>query len=190
MKSLLTKSLAVSTVAGLGLIAAPAVNAATFTGTFNDVTFSDGGGLSGTFTYEPEGVYTDVVITTTAGADVTTGADFSGGVTPATFNLSSPGPNSGTVFSTNTPGSTFSDYRAINLTFQGDIGVAGTYNIAPFASNENLFNPAGGQFRFISGGTITTVENVDPIPEPLTMLGASAAVAFGAAFKKRQNKNG
>ncbi|MEB3174466.1 MAG: PEP-CTERM sorting domain-containing protein [Cyanobacteriota bacterium] len=31
---------------------------------------------------------------------------------------------------------------------------------------------------------------VTPIPEPMTMLGASAAVAFGAAFKRRQAKKG
>ena len=34
--------------------------------------------------------------------------------------------------------------------------------------------------------TLTVETDVQSVPEPLTMLGASAAVAFGAAFKRKQ----
>lgn len=43
----------------------------------------------------------------------------------------------------------------------------------------------------INGGSLSSVTNsFEAIPEPMTMLGASAAVAIGAAFKRRQAKKG
>ena len=39
------------------------------------------------------------------------------------------------------------------------------------------------QIRTLTGGTVTAV------PEPLTMLGASTAVAIGAAFKRRRKQS-
>jgi hypothetical protein len=38
----------------------------------------------------------------------------------------------------------------------------------------------------VSGESIT-YQIGQPVPEPLTMLGAGAAVAFGAAFKRQKN---
>ncbi|MFN9175405.1 MAG: PEP-CTERM sorting domain-containing protein [Synechocystis sp.] len=45
----------------------------------------------------------------------------------------------------------------------------------------------------VSGGSFTSEGTIfsftpTPVPEPLTLLGASAAVAFGAAFKRRKNQ--
>ena len=43
-------------------------------------------------------------------------------------------------------------------------------------------------FGVNQGIVINASENSQPIPEPLTMLGASTAIAFGAAFKRRKAK--
>jgi hypothetical protein len=43
---------------------------------------------------------------------------------------------------------------------------------------------------FVNGQTIYTADNPSfPLPEPLTILGASTAIAFGAAFKRRIKKS-
>jgi hypothetical protein len=36
--------------------------------------------------------------------------------------------------------------------------------------------------------SITVDDNFTPVPEPLTLLGATAAMGFGAAFKRRSGK--
>ncbi|MFN5515859.1 MAG: PEP-CTERM sorting domain-containing protein [Cyanobacteriota bacterium] len=43
----------------------------------------------------------------------------------------------------------------------------------------------------IDGGSLSSVTNsFEAVPEPMTLLGVSAAAAFGAAFKRRQAKKG
>ena len=50
------------------------------------------------------------------------------------------------------------------------------------ASQSYTYDLINGEQIFLEFG--------QPIPEPLTMLGASAAVAFGAAFKRKQKNQG
>jgi hypothetical protein len=51
-----------------------------------------------------------------------------------------------------------------------------------------LFSNNGGA-NFSNSSVLNSFQiNATPVPEPLTLLGASAAVAFGAAFKRRKAK--
>ena len=122
-------------------------------GTFENVVFSDGGSVSGSFKYDPStNTYSEFDVTVSAGGDVQAAADYNGGTTPAVYSILPAGQNSGVVFSINTANSGPADYRTITFNFGGDISTPGSYDVS---GNENLFNSAGGQFRFVSTGTVT-----------------------------------
>lgn len=73
-------------------------------------------------------------------------------------------------------------------------GVAGTFSTTQFESD--VFSFGGHLWKaslIFNSNTLNTFGGtgfVTAVPEPMTMLGASAAVAFGAAFKRRQAKKG
>lgn len=45
------------------------------------------------------------------------------------------------------------------------------------------------QFSTLAGASAKVTYEYEPVPEPLTILGAGAAVSFGAAFKRKLGKN-
>ncbi|MEB3190927.1 MAG: PEP-CTERM sorting domain-containing protein [Snowella sp.] len=54
----------------------------------------------------------------------------------------------------------------------------------------NSFKPSGVSDEVNGSADLRAVVTYEyAVPEPITMLGASAAVAFGAAFKRRKNSN-
>ncbi|MFN9176195.1 MAG: PEP-CTERM sorting domain-containing protein [Synechocystis sp.] len=67
-------------------------------------------------------------------------------------------------------------------------------NFIDVAATDNQGNGYFGSFSLSDTATSTGVFSLsftsDDVPEPLTMLGASAAVAFGAAFKRRNANKG
>jgi hypothetical protein len=54
----------------------------------------------------------------------------------------------------------------------------------------NSFKPSGVSDQVNGSADLQAIVTYQyAVPEPITMLGASAAVAFGAAFKRRKNSN-
>ena len=99
----------------------------------------------------------------------------------------------------------FADTSGGNCSSFGDTGITiAAGDVFNFASPTNCFGIRGIETvagldptdvtAFVTGvtfdvlGTVTVTQTpiVEPVPEPLTLLGASAAVAFGAAFKRRR----
>ncbi|MEB3175088.1 MAG: PEP-CTERM sorting domain-containing protein [Cyanobacteriota bacterium] len=99
----------------------------------------------------------------------------------------------------------FADTSGGNCSSFGDTGITiAAGDVFNFASPTNCFGIRGIEIEagldptdvtaFVTGvtfdvlGTVTVTQTpiVQPVPEPLTLLGASAAVAFGAAFKRRR----
>ena len=67
-------------------------------------------------------------------------------------------------------------------------GTIGTSNPVVFSSGlTSLFIVDTLQ---LTAGGVASLTNTYQVPEPLTMLGASAAIAFGAAFKRRNANKG
>lgn len=63
------------------------------------------------------------------------------------------------------------------------ISGSATYNNSTITS---LGLTPGSYIWELSNGDTITQNIVNPVPEPLTMLGAGAAIAFGSAFKRRK----
>ena len=59
---------------------------------------------------------------------------------------------------------------------------------AAFGSNDTFIENGVEQTASVTGGLVR-VENIRPVPEPLTILGAGTAIGFGTAFKKKLGKN-
>jgi len=122
---------------------------------------------------------------------------------------------SGSVFTLNFPNGfpgAIPDFRPVNLAgFSLDVvpftvtnnpqasfrtGVAGTFGTVQFTfEGDGLaagirFGKGAVNFTSITPDTFGATGFIQAVPEPMTMLGASAAVAFGAAFKRRQAKKG
>jgi hypothetical protein len=69
----------------------------------------------------------------------------------------------------------------------GSVAQSGTANFN--VTQGQIFSFGAFSIDGLSGASTTTITNFDaPVPEPLTLLGASAAVGFGAAFKRRSGK--
>lgn len=69
----------------------------------------------------------------------------------------------------------------------GSVSQSGTANFN--VTQGQIFSLAAFSFDGLFGASTTTITNFNaPVPEPLTLLGASAAVVFGAAFKRRSGK--
>ncbi|MEB3173657.1 MAG: PEP-CTERM sorting domain-containing protein [Cyanobacteriota bacterium] len=79
-----------------------------------------------------------------------------------------------------------------------------SFPLCTFDETLGIFNCGGDPIDDNLGdGTISPCSNLQPgevcfysgigqtaVPEPLTLLGASAAIAFGAGFKRRKSGNG
>ncbi|MFN9176194.1 MAG: PEP-CTERM sorting domain-containing protein [Synechocystis sp.] len=67
-------------------------------------------------------------------------------------------------------------------------------NVISLTATDNEGNTYFGSFglndTLSNTGTFSLSFTSDDVPEPLTMLGASAAIAFGAAFKRRNANKG
>lgn len=211
MQTLLSKALVASvTVAGLGLAVAPQADAFVL----------GGFGVNGTVnltppTAPPAAPFTISANFVTAFLDATSGPFAS--VDPTTFSTANLVPDPVTF--TRTATTPFALYQlnpfSINLT--GVPGFAGGYtlsvtptsdsfirvansisssvsNVITLTAVDNGGNTYSGSFALndtaSSDGTFSLSFTSDDVPEPLTMLGASAAVAFGAAFKRRKATKG
>ncbi|MFM1841954.1 MAG: hypothetical protein RLZZ490_690 [Cyanobacteriota bacterium] len=213
MQTLFTKALATSVaVAGLGLLAAPQAQAAIFFGSFAlsgasmlqpgsdtptvnpspitptiETTFCDNGtgAFAGTCDGSDPGSFVSIT-----GLDkfVTTG--------PSTYSLSgftiTFNEGSGVV-----PGTVLPLTITVNPSDYGRTGGAQGSNIFSFpdllTAVDDQGNTYTGSFSIGNAGGSSTYQmnfTTDNVPEPLTMLGASAAVAFGAAFKRRNANKG
>ena len=70
----------------------------------------------------------------------------------------------------------------------------GTWVLSPFGYADMLGGPSSGNLYFptASSGNVGSATLIGEwalatsVPEPLTLMGASAAVAFGAAFKRKK----
>jgi len=207
MQTLLTKALATSVaVAGLGLVAVPQAQAAFF-GSFGisgDSTLTPGFGAG-----NPSPITFNVL---SSFCDSSTGG-FTGACGGAPVTISGFPQN----FVYNAVDDNYS-LGAFSITFgPGVVGATNplTVNVDPgtyfrigsdnpggqsiIVSNPFLTgsdidgNTYGGAFTInFSGGasTYSMSFTTDNVPEPLTMLGASAAIAFGAAFKRRNANKG
>ncbi|MEB3160380.1 MAG: PEP-CTERM sorting domain-containing protein [Synechocystis sp.] len=205
MQTLFTKALATSVaVAGLGLLAAPQANAAIF-GSF---------ALSGPSTLVPgQGVDGPPVSTPTiieSFCDNGTGAFAPGCNGSANTTISGFGPFtqvSGSIYSIPSFTITFNSGvippSVLPYTVTVDPGTLGrtggtqSSNFFTFPNSLTAIGSDGTTFQGTvsignAGGSSTFQMNFasDNVPEPLTMLGASAAVAFGAAFKRRSANKG
>jgi hypothetical protein len=112
------------------------------------------------------------------------------------------------TFSTQFPGTSQSIF--VELDGLGGNGSLLSTSLSDLGSDPTTFNTF--QFDFIADSATTTLRLSDdpanptisvdfivddisvistttPIPEPLTLLGASAAIAFGAGFKRRKSGN-
>jgi hypothetical protein len=68
-------------------------------------------------------------------------------------------------------------------------GVRGIELAANLDPTDPLAFVTGLQFAGTGTLSLTQTPITQPVPEPLTLLGASAAVAFGAAFKRRKKQS-
>ncbi|WP_107670671.1 PEP-CTERM sorting domain-containing protein [Cyanothece sp. BG0011] len=92
--------------------------------------------------------------------------------------------------------STIGSDRFVN--FSGTLGgtgggpFGGSLDFVNGVGNNLSFQPGGGslyqRFDISLGGTYIGTVPATPVPEPLTILGAGAAIAFGGAFKRKLNK--
>jgi len=199
MKNLLPKVLVTSVaLAGLGLAVAPEVHA------LNSFTLTGGVSLN-----PPNGMVAPAEIGVTflgtpllsAPSGAFTGLTSAAIQTPLTFTLQTPGfpalyslpsfditfTGAGgittlTVFGPNTPEG---DYARIGNDFGSTIA-----NLVTLQAKDNNQLAYTGQFMIndSTGGNSVFSLKFTAVPEPLTMLGASTAIAFGAAFKRRQAK--
>ncbi|MFN9174905.1 MAG: PEP-CTERM sorting domain-containing protein [Synechocystis sp.] len=68
------------------------------------------------------------------------------------------------------------------IAFTNQFGVAANQVISVTATN---LSPSGSSLQIRQ---LTIDDAVTPVPEPLTLLGATAAMGIGAAFKRRSGK--
>lgn len=206
MQTLLSKALVASvTVAGFGLVAAPQAQAALF----------GGFGLTGTVNLFPPASppVTPATVTGTFGAQFLDQASgpFVGSTLVSTTNP--------IVFTFAGTEGNFNLYTltAFEVNLSGVDGFAGGYTLTAMPVAGEYVRVANGlassivsvvsldaednQGNMYSGsislnetlsadGTFAISFTSTDVPEPLTMLGASAAVAFGAAFKRRNANKG
>jgi hypothetical protein len=92
------------------------------------------------------------------------------------------------------------DLLAVGQTDTFKLTLNGAFNTATGINFDDFgvkFQTSAGSTEFYGTSSITTPPppgggggGTGAVPEPLTMLGAGAAVAFGSYFKKRADKNG
>lgn len=207
MQTLLSKALvATVTIASVGLVAAPQAQAVII----------GGFGINGTVNITPAtGATAPTTITgniATSFLDQATDAFDGASLGSPTFN-----PNPFTFTRTATTPIALYRLNAFSIKLTGVDGFAGDFilsvtpednaffrignsvsssvaNFVDVAATDNQGNGYFGSFSLndtaTATGTFSLSFTSDDVPEPLTMLGASAAVAFGAAFKHRNANKG
>ncbi len=192
MQTLLSKALVASvTVAGLALVAAPQAQAAVLAGS----SFSFSGDLSTTLPANEATALTNNVDATSLSFNGSTDYVFD----PLTFTFT----EDGVPFFTMNPFT----FTVVGGTSDGtEISFGAVDYVKVTTGQTTFFSPiealAGvdgdgvlytGSISFTQSGTPASASysgSFSAVPEPLTMLGASAAIAFGAAFKRRNANKG
>ena len=200
------KKVTLGLMTGIGLMAAAAspAQAAFFDLSIQNGLSSGGGTMTGTFTY-------DSISKTYSNFNITVDPDaLSKAPNPFTYSPSSsnsvtapfspPEQNFRASASSATSGVLESDeFRNLLLRFDAaldSLAIGDETNLvvnltpgsAAFGSNDTFIENGVEQTASVTGGLVR-VENIRPVPEPLTILGAGTAIGFGTAFKKKLGKN-
>jgi hypothetical protein len=210
MQSLLNKALFASvTLAGFGLMAAPQAQAATFDTLTFDAFFAGGTlttnnfsatGVSSTVSRPASNVFLEEFSSVSAALAASTAPTLEIGTWTMAYNFTS---LNGTGIATSsfiaspagTTNATLEKYIYTDSTKSTLLGIASTtQNNQTSDTTPLIFGPLTNFYVedvvTISNGGIAGISNSYDVPEPLTMLGASAAIALGAAFKRRQANKG
>jgi hypothetical protein len=218
MQTLLSKSFVASVaVAGLGLLAAPQAQAASFAdaGDFflpgGPITIEDGLWKASGENSAPLGLFAplndwtvSIISPTASTVDLTVSRGIAGVVLPpATFQtwyqLESVNPivQAFASWDLNGAGATgtltkeiYSDAFFTNLVGTATVTTVNGNTISTGATFAGLNTLYIKDIINTQSGNLSSYTNSYAVPEPLTMLGASAAIAFGAAFKRRNANKG
>jgi hypothetical protein len=193
MQTLLSKAFVASvTVASLGLLAAPQANAAVIAGSSLSFSGQSSTTLPGN-TATPLDFTVDNATLSFAGATSYT-------FNPGSFTFTPDGPP---FFTSNA-----FDFTVIGGTSNGKVISFAIGDYIKISGGTTFFSPVAqltgtdtdgvnytGAIFFTQSSTQGQASasysgSFQAVPEPLTMLGASAAVAFGAAFKRRNANKG
>ena len=197
MKNLLITG--VSALALLGLTANP-VHPAVLSLEIQDGAFTDNAIFTGSFDYDTDTqTYSNWNLIAPAGSTVTRSFTYTvlNSASPATvptgdllptspnyFSLSAKsGPSNGTPTNRNYNTIALGFNKALNTL----VSVGQTTYIDLDYSFEGTRRGSNTQSRSLTGGTVVVTRTAG-VPEPLTVLGALAAVGFGVAFKLRVKK--
>ena len=211
MQTLLSKALVASVaVAGIGLVAAPQAQAAIF-GSFalsGASTLVPGNGVNGpaqsvptiltTFCDSGTGAFNGACDGSDPGTNVTVSGfgPFDQTGDPAVYDI----PSFDIIFNAGSgliPGSLLPYTVTVDPGTLGRTGGTQSSNFFTFPSSLTATGSDGTLYQGTvsignAGGSSTFQMNFTSsnVPEPLTMMGASAAVAIGAAFKRRKANKG
>ncbi|HAC64057.1 MAG TPA: hypothetical protein DCF68_11080 [Cyanothece sp. UBA12306] len=190
------------TTAGIVTTIAPA-EAAIFTFALENATYAGGGSLNGTFQFDTTtGEFLSDGYNVTTNPNALNQSTFVGNWIDNTSNVNSAS-NVTTLaldalpISLSGGGSQF-----LTLLFDTNISTLalnGTANLIVntnpiFGSNETFVDTGIAQSAAVSGGIIRLIDDGSftappgTVPEPLTILGAGAAIGLGAAFKRKLTK--